>query len=621
MAISKVKVRCVTRYELLRQLGQGSLTRVYLAALRNEGESPALLVLKLMRKELTKNKDLRALFLDQAAATLQLRHPNIVQTHDVVADAEACGLSMEFLEGQPLRQVLERVGRRSVPLDVHLRILCKVLDALHYAHTLAGTSSQPGGLVHRDVSPSNVFVTYDGQVKLLGTGFAHARLALERELGRRLVDIGYAAPELLLGYSAGPSADLFGVGVMLWEALACARRAEGDPARVVVHQRTRGEERDIERVCPDAPPCLIQICRRALAVSPRERYASAEALKADLEAYLVSAGVGDAGLSALPPLMSAHFGAELNEMRLFIGAGIDHAERFVPVPPDMVVPGGPTELHSEGDWNDETRVVAQLTDQRPAAPPSVSRGGTPAREPDTGGHRAFSSSLVPNDAARRPRYSRLAWPVAAALAAGLALAGLARWTETDSDDRSASQTLALQGEGTITIPPESIAGTALGAPTAGPGTMRPGAAEAQARMARELPTAPRPVASAEGDDGLEQTSGELARDAGAADAGEVIPTLSSAFLASAAGEQAPPVEALHEPSVSFMPNELPLVDDERERLQDSIVAAARAHRRAAAARGAVVRKRTKPPRARPVASGASPRPIDESDPYDLRVDP
>lgn len=615
MAISKVKVRCVTRYELLRQLGQGSLTRVYLAALRNEGESPALLVLKLMRKELAKNKDLRALFLDQAAATLQLRHPNIVQTHDVVADAEACGLSMEFLEGQPLRQVLERVGRRSVPLDVHLRVLCKVLDALHYAHTFTGPGSQPNGVVHRDVSPSNVFITYDGQVKLLGTGFAQARIALEQELGRRLPDIGYAAPELLLGYSAGPSADLFGVGVMLWEALACARRTEGDTAKVVVHQRTRGEERDIERVRPDAPPGLVQICRRALAVSPRERYASAGELKADLEAYLVGAGATDTGLSSLRPLMTSYFSPELNEMRLFIGAGFGQAERFVPAPPEMVVRGGPAELLSEGDWNDETHVVAPLAERKPPSPPPVSKQSLPARDPDTGGHRAFSASLAPQQAAGRTRYSRLAWPVATALGAVLTLAALARWTQSEPDDVSASETLSLHVESG-----PSASDLANEPDTAGPAAM-PGGAHARGPEAL-APEAPAPQALAP--DVVVPTPLDVssaARDAGSTDAGEGIPTLPSAFLALAPGEHPSEAEEANDPDVSFMPNELPLVDDERELLQESIVAAARARQRAAAARRARPRKLIKPLQVQRVSGGAVPRPIDESDPYDPRAYP
>lgn len=595
MAISKVKVRCVTRYELLRQLGQGSLTRVYLAALQNEGESPALLVLKLMRKELAKNKDLRALFLDQAAATLQLRHPNIVQTHDVVADAAACGLSMEFLEGQPLRQVLERIGRSAVPLEVHLRILCKVLDALHYAHTFPSAGSQPNGLVHRDVSPSNVLITYDGQVKLLGTGFAQARVALERELGRRLADIGYAAPELLLGYSAAPSSDLFGVGVMLWEALACARRTEGDTAKVVAHQRTRGEERDIERVCPDAPPRLIQICRRALAVSPRERYASAEALKADLEAYLVDAGASEAGLSSLPGLMTSHFSPELNEMRLFIGTGVGHAERFVPLSPDMAVQGGPAELLSDGDWNDETRVAPPAADR--ARPPPISRASAPLRDPDTGGHRAFSSSLVPQPAALRARHTRLVWPAAAAVGVVLTAAALARWTGADShDDASASETLALHVESSSSAPEPARMASAH---------------EASPSAAVALASEPTPA-----DLVPEAPSAALGRDAGAADAGELIPILRSAFLAPVEGEPGPLEEGMAEVAVTFMPHELPLVEEDRELLQNSIVASARAHQRAVTRRQARPRKLPKALQAQRSSGSAQPRPIDESDPYD-----
>lgn len=644
MAISKVKVRCVTRYELLRQLGQGSLTRVYLAALRNEGESPALLVLELMRKELAKNEDLRALFLDQAAVTLQLRHPNIVTTHDVVADLEACGLSMEFLDGQPLRQVLERVGRHRFPLNIHLRILCKVLEALHYVHSFTGPGSPASGLVHRDVSSSNVFVTYDGQVKLLGTGFAQVTVALERELGRRLMDIGYAAPELLLGFSAGPSADLFSVGVMLWEAVAGTRRIEGDPAKVVIHQRTRGEERDLQRVRPDAPRALVEICRRALAVSPRDRYTSAEELKADLEAYLALSGAAGDGLRSLPSLMGSHFGAELSEMRLFMGPALGHAERFVPVPPDMVYQPGPAELTSEGDWNDETHVVVppverepaeerpvepQLAERRPTPSlPTERRASAPVREPDTGGHRAFSASLVPHPALARPALSRLAWPGAAALAAVVVIGVLTRWQRSRADEVSSSETLALQVDQPAAESSRGDDAPAMGTPLAAPAAELAAAAPALGSTQSEGDGAPAPlhVASLTADspplpnaEAANLGAGpahELRADAGAADAGAAAAPLPSAFLAlaPAIAHRSADAEQVQDPDVSFFPHELPLVDDEREDLQEAIVKAARAHRRAIPRR-ARPRKPAKPPSTPHVPISASPRPIDESDPY------
>lgn len=604
MAISKLKVGCVTRYELLRQLGQGELTRVYLTALRNEGENPALVVLKLMRKELAKNKNLRALFLDQAAGTLQLRHPNIVQTHDVVADAEACGLSMEFLDGQPLRQVLERVGRGNFPLDLHLRILCKVLGALDYAHGFSGPGSPPGGVVHRDVSPSNVFLTIDGQVKLLGTGFAQATLLLERELGRQLSDIGYAAPELLLGYAATPSADLFGVGVMLWEALACSRRIAGDSATVVIHQRTSGAERDIERVCPEAPSSLVEICRRALAVSPRERYASAREMKSDLEAYLASELAPSAGLRPLPALMTSHFGAELSEMRLFIGGELAHAERFVPASPEMAFRSGPSELSSEGDWNDETHVVAPLAARSEAASPAPQPSPKPqVREPDTGGHRAFSASLLPAPPAPLPGLSRLAWPAAAALVVVSLVAGVARWTRGDTAVPSASQTLSLQTEPALAASHETLAAPSAVAIPAG------SAPEAELRAPG--------LATEHGVEGQQQI--ELALDAGSPDAGAAARGLPSAFLALAAGAAVPAGVELSEPGVTLFPSDLPMVDEEEELLQEAIVAAARAHRRAASSRRARPRRPAKPAPALRLPSGALPRPIDEADPYAPRV--
>lgn len=323
MSIANLRVDPVSRYRVLRQLGQTQLTRIYLVALREAGPSLGLLALELLRPDLARDSDLRALFLDQAAQTLQLDHPNLVRTRELIADTDAYGRITEWVDGQPLSRVLERVGRADFPLRLQVRILCQVLAGLEYAHRLGERNGARGGFVHRDISPDSVLVTYDGQIRLIGAGFARALEALEQRLGHLLTDLGYAAPELCLGYPATPSGDIFAVGVMLWEALARMRRTFASSVADCLRLRTSGEEPGIEELYPDVPERLAQICRRALAVSPRDRYPDAAEMRVDLESFLSdtqSDAERAAGLGPLADVMDHHFAAERSEMLLFIGS-------------------------------------------------------------------------------------------------------------------------------------------------------------------------------------------------------------------------------------------------------------------------------------------------------------
>src|SRR4051812_26392407 len=170
MSIANLKVGPVSRYRVLRQLGQTQLTRNYLVVRRDAGSSLGLLALELLRPDLARDCDLRALFLDQAAQTLQLEHPNLVCTRELVADTDAYGRITDWVDGQPLSCVLERVGRADFPLSLQVRILCQVLAGLDYTHRLGDRSGARGSFVHRDISPDSVLITYDGQIRLTGAG-------------------------------------------------------------------------------------------------------------------------------------------------------------------------------------------------------------------------------------------------------------------------------------------------------------------------------------------------------------------------------------------------------------------------------------------------------------------
>src|SRR5262245_37339209 len=219
-----------SRYQVITTLGQGGMARVLLTLSRGPAGVTKLLVVKELKAELKGDPEFLTMFLDEARIAARLNHPNVIQTFEVVSDGEHPLIVMEYLEGQSLSAILGRVGRKAMPLDVHLHVLAQTAAGLHYAHELKGLDGTLLDVAHRDVSPHNVFVTYDGLVKLVDFGIAKAAdsAGLTRA-GQFKGKIGYASPEQLGGGGqVDRRTDVFALGVMLWEAVAQRRLTFGE---------------------------------------------------------------------------------------------------------------------------------------------------------------------------------------------------------------------------------------------------------------------------------------------------------------------------------------------------------------------------------------------------------
>ena len=276
------------------------MARVYLAAQRGPFGATKLVVIKHVRPEVATDRQFIAMFEDEARIALLVSHPNVIHTYEVVAEGADYYLAMEYVDGRSLSEVLARIGRKAVPLEVHIWILTQVLAGLHYAHQLQDFDGTPLEIVHRDVSPSNVLVTFRGEVKLLDFGIAKAVGAISTtRKGVIKGKLGYAAPEQCVGGPVDARADVYAVGVMLWEAMAGRRRAMGETELARIQARLTDQEPAIESVWPEAPPALVAICHRALAREPDLRYASANEFQQALERYLAGTGTqsGPASLS------------------------------------------------------------------------------------------------------------------------------------------------------------------------------------------------------------------------------------------------------------------------------------------------------------------------------------
>ncbi len=275
-------------YHLLARIGQGGMCDVLLAARGTQHiDFTKLVVIKKLRPEYAQDAEFVAMFLDEARIAARLNHPNVIQTIDCGQQDDDFYLAMEYLDGQPLN----RISAHSPPMPLAMRLatLSDVLNGVHYAHELRDYDGTPLNVVHRDVTPHNVFVTYDGQVKVMDFGIAKAAGRASRTRGGVIKGkINYMAPEQVV--TATPidrRVDVFTVGIMLFEAAAGARMWHGvAPPAVLRTLITGAHPRSPRERNPDVPEELDRICRKALAPKPDDRYATAAAFREDLDEYI-----------------------------------------------------------------------------------------------------------------------------------------------------------------------------------------------------------------------------------------------------------------------------------------------------------------------------------------------
>jgi phosphate transport system substrate-binding protein len=301
---SAMEAVLVGDYRLIATLGRGGMAEVFLAVRGGMEGFHKLVVIKQLRSDLLAQPQaakFRALLLDEARLAARLSHPNIVQTFEVGDQQGQPWLAMEYLDGQPLSQVLTRARRagRPLPVDLALQVVVDALAGLGYAHDLADFDGTPLRIVHRDVSPQNVFWTYDGAIKLVDFGVAKFALnTAETEVGIVKGKLTYMAPEQARGQPIDRRADLFVAGILLWELLA-GRRLLRAPTQVASLERLLFEQLpSLSQVRPDLDPELARICERALERDVDRRYATAAEMRADLERVLADRAPRRADLEA-----------------------------------------------------------------------------------------------------------------------------------------------------------------------------------------------------------------------------------------------------------------------------------------------------------------------------------
>lgn len=281
------------KYRIIGQIGKGGMADVFLGAAAGPLGVSKPVVIKMLQSAARNDPVLSRMFLDEARLAARLSHPNVIHTYDIGEDNGALFLAMEYLEGKTLGQLCGALAKRSGLVDVAMacHLVVEVLEGLDYAHELCEFDGRALGIVHRDVSPQNVFVTFDGRVKVLDFGIAKTTSReSQTERGVLKGKVRYMAPEQASGSEVNRRADLFSTGVLLWELLTGERLHRGETTAVLLRIVTEASPRVSSRR-PDIDPELDEIVAVALARNPDARFHTAAEMANTLTDYLSRRGL------------------------------------------------------------------------------------------------------------------------------------------------------------------------------------------------------------------------------------------------------------------------------------------------------------------------------------------
>ena len=310
------------RYRIRGLLGEGGMGRLYVAEQTGIEGFAKIVALKRILPHLADSAQFRELFLNEARVAARLEHPNIVATYEL---GEVDGIyftAMEYLPGEDLSAILSRCEPgKAMPIEVAAALAQQSANGLHYAHELRDGTGRPSGLVHRDVNPSNIFVTYYGTVKLLDFGVVKATMSKGKTSpGVFKGKYAYCAPEQIRGEPIDLRTDVFSLGIVLWECLTGQRLFEGaTDASIIDAVRTHTIVAP-SRIRREVPQELDDIAMRALMRDRKSRYQSANEMSEALDRFLTHQPHRPTG-KGIGHWLEALFGPERSALKKAIAQG------------------------------------------------------------------------------------------------------------------------------------------------------------------------------------------------------------------------------------------------------------------------------------------------------------
>jgi serine/threonine protein kinase len=430
----------VGRYEIIGHLASGGMAEILLARLTGPSGFERLVVVKRILPHFASMEAFVSMFLDEARIVARIRHSNVVQVQELGREGEDLFLVMEYLEGETAAGLLKRAIVRERPLDLALgaHMVAEACAGLHAAHELRDVDGTPQSIVHRDVSPQNLFVTYDGEVKVLDFGIAKTADRITRtESGQLKGKIEYMSPEQCRGEALDRRSDVFALGTVLCELTMGRRLFKRESQLATLKAISEEPVVPPSRVDEHYPRVLEPIVLRALERRPEDRYATAAEMRKELVAAIRQLRPGDNDVQeALASTMGALFEDRIREKREMI-LRVRNGSSVTDVPAGEV----------------------DLSVDVPIVHTNVSLGGDgfPSKEAD-GTHMSSLLEARPRSAGSRARGIIVAALATSALVAGLLL------VRANIGDRSLS---AVPPGQTATAPtPASSSGALPAAPEA-----------------------------------------------------------------------------------------------------------------------------------------------------------
>ena len=279
------------KYLLLDRIAVGGMAEIFLARQMGPEGFEKTVVLKRIRPHLGDKKSFVRMFLNEAKLAAQLNHPNIIHIHDLGKVGDSYFIAMEYLFGRDMRRVLPKCEQLGIafPIVYACKIASQVLEGLYYAHQKTDLQGRPLGIVHRDVTPENIFVSFDGGVKVLDFGIAKAANQVEMtRAGEIKGKLSYMSPEQCMGKPLDSRSDIFSLGVVLYEWVTGFKLFTGESDVAVLKSITDGKIYKPSYFKGDVPEQIEQILMRALEKDPAQRYQTAWEMQYDLDKFLAN---------------------------------------------------------------------------------------------------------------------------------------------------------------------------------------------------------------------------------------------------------------------------------------------------------------------------------------------
>ncbi len=360
--------RRLDRFELIAELASGGMATVYLARLSGAGGFQRFVAIKRLHPHLANDQDFIQMFLDEARLAARLHHPNVVPIVEIGESPEGYYLVMEYIEGDTLARLLARSVQagKSLPAKAGIRILLDTLAGLHAAHELLDDDGKPLKIVHRDVSPQNILVSVDGSARITDFGVARAasRLSTTRT-GQLKGKLAYMAPEQARGKDVDRRADIFAMGIVVWETLAQRRLFKGEGEADTLNRVLYEPIPLLRSANPMMPQQLEELCSKALERDPDKRFDTCLDFAEALEKVARSVGVHGSHKDVQSQL-TAVMGTDISQQRDAVRAWLSRSEPSRPHDPriDRPVPASPSSP------SNVSKVVSTVEGRAPTSSPS-----------------------------------------------------------------------------------------------------------------------------------------------------------------------------------------------------------------------------------------------------------